>query len=242
MLMMCVFYCVDLVKFLYFASSAIFGVFGLFMLKRGIYGHRPGLRKAAFILFFILSGKAFLFDMRMVKQTLVCDMGFLFLPCSGGGMMLADFVGMGLFAVSAFVIYLFYCIYMPDRRAVRVQPDELSLRFWANLSLWCVIGMIVWLAVPWVGSLVVGEVPGIFLALPWYVFPLVNLGLLLNGFWKAESCDWEYRLEQKDKMRHLHNNWTARDTLWLNVFLYLIALAFSYVSHDVLSPREMAGG
>ena len=79
--------------------------------------------------------------------------------------------------------------------------------------------------------------PRVFTLVPWQDFAWGNLVLLLFGFWQSEGCAWNYDLRQKDKMQHLNDTWTPRDTLWLNVFLYIIAIALSWVSQDVLTVR-----
>ena len=119
----------------------------------------------------------------------------------------------------------------------QLRPEDVGLRFWANLSLFFVFAMIVWTLAPWVGSLTVGYVPKIFITLQWQHFAIANLLLLLVGFWKVESCNWQFDPKEKKENRSMQaaQSWTPRDTLWLNVFLYLITLALSYVAHDVLT-------
>lgn len=241
MLMLCWFYCIPFAKFFYFALSGLMFIIALFALKRGIYTHRPGLRQFAFILMFIAAFKTLMIDFRMQKQYILCDyLGSgrqnppLF-PCSGKGMMAADFVGMLLFVLASLFLFYLYKVYMPEKKRELLTPDQVHLHFWTNLSLGFVVVMICWLTAPWFGYLTVGHVPKIFLQIPWQNFAIGNLGLLLICFWKSESCVWTYSLTQKNKMQYLTNTWTARDTLWMNLFLYCIALGFSYISHDVLT-------
>jgi hypothetical protein len=235
-LMICFFYCVSFAKFLYFAVSGVLLVFALFMLKRGIYAHRPLLRKTAFGFMFLAAFKAFMIDVRLGGDYL-CT----YLPaCSARWRMALEFSGMALFIASGFLIFHFWRVYMPEKERELMPPEAVHLRFWANLSMWGVIAMAAWLAAPWLGFLTVGYVPRMFTVVNWQFFAFLNLGLLLLGFWKSESCAWNFRVGDKDKMRHLQSTWTPRDTLWLNVFLYLIALALSYVSHDVLTMHGQA--
>ena len=236
MLMLCVFYCVPLARFLYFASSGILFVLALFALKRGIYTHRPRLRLAAFCMMFLSVFKALMVDARLEKQDLLCHVVTLpYLSCTPQGFMTADFLGILLFISANVALLQAYRVHMPEKNITLVPPDKVHLRFWANIGLWGVVAMLCWLAAPWVGFLTVGSVPRIFTVVPWGDFALVNLALLLIGFWKAENCSWTYEVKHKDKLGHLTDTWTAKDTLYLNVFLYLIALALSYVSQDILA-------
>jgi uncharacterized membrane protein len=236
MLMLIWMYRVALAKFLYFASSGVLLVIGLFALKRGIYAHRPHLREFAFAMIFSAVFKTLMIDLRFVDEELLCadDPLIPVLPCSAGGVMALDFIGILLFVVAAFGIFYAYRMYMPEHKRELLQPDKIHLRFWANLNLWGIVGMLCWIAAPWFCFLTIGHLPRIFTRVPWQLFAWVNLGLLLFGFWLSEGCAWSYDLRQKDKMRHLNDTWTPRDTLWLNVFLYVIAVALSWVSQDVL--------
>lgn len=244
MLMIMWIYRVVFANFVYFASSGVLFVIGLFMLKRGVYSRRPALRQLAFGMIFVAVFKVTMLDVRFAKRYLICDFAgdadIPLLPCSARGMMTADFLGMLLFVLGALAIFQAYRVWMPDRKIELQRPDQVSLRFWANFSLWMVIAMLCWLAAPWLGFLTVGYVPRIFTAVPWQAFAVVNIALLLLGFWKSESCAWSFDILKKDKMRHLNETWTPRDTLWLNVFLYVIALALCYVSHDILTPAGPA--
>ena len=66
----------------------------------------------------------------------------------------------------------------------------------------------------------------------------MNFTLFLFGFWKAESCTWNYDVrKRKERGAHLNQTWTPRDTLWMTVFIYLLTLALSYVAHDILAPK-----
>lgn len=242
MLMLCWYYCIPFVIFLYFALSAVFFVFALFMLRRGTYMQRPKLRQAAFVFMFFALMKTLVFDVRIAaaQKYLLCRFlpeGTPVLTCSPRGGMLLELAGMVLFLAALAGLFQLYRVYMPPRRIAPLTPEDVRLRFWANLTLWALLVMIVWVAAPWVGFLTVGKVPAVFLALPWHWPPLVSFALLLYGFWRAEACRWVVDSKDKSKTRHLNNTWTPRDTLWLCAFLYLIALGLSYVSHDVLQVK-----
>lgn len=241
MLMIMWIYRVVFANFVFFASTGVIFVIGMFMLKRGVYSHRPTLRKWAHAMIFLAAFKAFMVDVRAAKEYVLCDLADLsLLPCTRGGLMAADFLGMLLFLGTAVLIVNSYRRNMSERKLANLTPDQVNLRFWANLSLWAIIAMICWLAAPWLGFLTVGHVPRLFTIVPWHFWALFNAALLLKGFWQSESCSWSYKVGQKDKMRHLNDNWTPRDTLWLNVFLYVIALALCYVSADILTPKYSA--
>jgi hypothetical protein len=256
MLMLIWIYRVALAKFLYFASSGVLLVIGMFMLKRGVYAHRPKLRTFAFGMIFAAVFKIFMLDLRFADEYLLCaghtvrqvaeQGGFdaeespilSFLPCSGQGTMILDFAGIVLFILAGLSVFHAYRVFMPEKDRNPLQPEQVHLRFWANLNLWGIVAMLCWLAAPWFCFLTVGFLPRVFTLVPWQDFALANLALLLFAFWKSEGCAWSYDIRKKDKMKHLNDTWTPRDTLWLNTFLYVIALALSWVSQDVLSPHH----
>lgn len=243
MLMMCWFYCVDLVWFLYYALGPIVLLCALFALKRGIANERKGLRQAAFLMMSGVAVKMFLADPLLrgasIKRKacelmpravqLGCDA-----PETTKGLSLIIFLGLVLFAVSAFAIWEAYKLYMPAKSLKRVTPDEIHLRFWSNLSFTMVVIMVCWQLAPWVGYLTVGCVPKMFILLTWQHLAVVNLGLLTVGFWKLESCVWQFKVAEKERMKYMHSQWTPKDTLWMTVFVFLVTLAMSYVAHDLM--------
>lgn len=243
MLMLCWFYCIPFAKFFYFSLSGIILVIAMFMLRRGIYRDRRKLRLWAFLLMFLSALKAFVVDLRITKQYLICDyapskkLDIAPFGCDRLGMMLADMLGLGIFLLVCIILLHFFRRHVNDVRKP-LTPDQVSLKFWVRLSSILLVGMIIWLSAPWVGYLTVGHVPAIFLSVPWQAFAIINLLLLINGFWRSECCIWNYDLKNRKDSKHLHDSWTPRDALWMNVFLYLIALALSYVAHDILSAHD----
>lgn len=240
MLMICWFYCIPFAKFLFFALSPILLIFAMFVLKRGTMNARRGLRQAAVFLMFAVAVKICLADIYFGKEYLLCETTLLggLTGCDGKGFRMLQFSGLVLLVISSLALFQFYRAIMPEKKVKSISPEQVQLRFWANLSLTAVLMMMVWQLAPWVGFLTVGSVPGIFTAVPWQHLALVGLGLILTGFWKSESCVWSYEKSRKEKMSHVHNSWTPRDTLWTTVFLYLITLALSYVAHDVLTGHH----
>lgn len=243
MLMLCWFYCIPFAKFLYFALSPILLVFSLFVLKRGVRTGRLGLRQWAFMLMFFSVFKLCIFDIRLGGQYLFCDLGVTLpmMGCSAKGVRIAEFFCLVLLLASSLVIFHFYRLYLPVRKPNPKTPEEVNLRLWANISMMSVMAMVVWTMAPWVGYLTIGRLPEIFKVVQWQHFAIVNLLLLLFGFWKSESCSWEKNVKVSARSRHTIKTWTPRDTLWLNVFLYLITLALSYVAHDVLTGHMPKG-
>jgi hypothetical protein len=222
--------------FAFFGATVLLLALGMFMLKRGVYTHRLPLRRVAFVFLFIGVFKACMLDVRVAKHYLICDSEILPLPCTPTALMAVDFAGMLAFLVACVLLFRAFALWLPERAIEPLSPEAAHVRLWANLSLWSIIATIVWLAAPWVGFLTVGSVPRIFTAVPWQAFAALNTALLLKGFWQAEGCAWR-RKEAGKKDRHLQQTWTARDTLWLNVFLYVLALMLCYVSADVLAVR-----
>lgn len=243
MLMMCWFYCVDLVWFLYYALGPIIFLSGMFALKRGIATQRPQLRQTAFIMMGTVLFKIFLFDAftrgHVIKAKLCTLLPALSpLGCKAedpaAGLNFIFVLGVALFAASCYALYEAYKMYMPDKKFKQVTPDEIHLRFWVNLTFCAVMVMVCWQLAPWVGYLTVGCVPKLFLRLTWQHLALLNLGLLTLGFWKLESCAWQFKVADKEKMKYMHHSWTPKDTLWMTVFVYLITIAMSYVAHDIM--------
>ena len=70
----------------------------------------------------------------------------------------------------------------------------------------------------------------------------ISLGLILTGFWKSESCSWSFDATGQKKQAYRNKTWTPRDTLWTATFVFLITLAMSYASHDVLSQGVKSAG
>lgn len=319
MLMLCWFYCIPFAKLLYFASAGIFVIFAFFMLRRGIYRDQPGLRQGAFLWMFVAAVKFFIFDIRMLKDKILCGgwLGMKAQACGAGGLyagapVMLEVAGIGALAAVSFVLFHFYRRCLPPTRKKLVAPEDTAMHRWANLSLIMVIAMAIWTMAPWVGYLTVGYVPKVFALVKWQYLAVINVAVLLVGFWEAERCNWNYQsslyeprrssgqrvaqdkrvprnLEERaafkaerDAQMHqaaqdrkqqpsaapaaaqpqktapaiaaknstprkpapaapdtrrpyMAKTWTSRDTLWLNVFLYLIALALSYVAHDILS-------
>ena len=102
--------------------------------------------------------------------------------------------------------------------------------------------LIFWLAAPWIGYLTVGHVPQLFMKVPWQHLAVLNVAVLLTGFWKLEDCVWVYDPKNKIRNGSQINVWTVKDTLWLSVALLAIALVFSYASNDVLSESIPSRG
>ena len=243
MLMICWFYCIPFAKFLYFAAGPLLFVYALFMLKRGIRGARPSLRQSAFILMFVALFKMCLFDVRMLKRDFFCTVSKTLYDafCNKEGMIFADMLGLVVLAASSFGLFYFYREFMNIKQPSFVPPDRENLREWVNITLWSLIIMVVWQIAPWVGYLTVGSVATIFVAVPWQGLAVFNLILLLICFWKVESVKWVRDAGQQNIKNtgnsHLGLTWTPKDTLWMNVFIYLITLALSYVAHDVLAAH-----
>lgn len=238
MLMMCWFYCIPFAKGLFFASGPLLILLATFVLKRGVRQARRNLRQLAFTLMFVAILKIFMIDLYLLRDMVPCGAGHFFANCSfkllqGGGLV--------ALAVSGFFLFNLYRSFAQDRPPSRLTPEQVNLFFWANLSISLVVLLILWLAAPWVGFLTVGHVPQLFMSVPWQHLALVDLAVILIGFWKLEDCIWTYDPSEKTRKKHQIHVWTAKDTLWVSVVLFLIALAFSYASSDVLSaamPEE----
>jgi len=234
MLMMCWFYCIPFAKGMFFGSSGLMILFSLFMLKRGIRQSRLPLRQGAFLLMFIALLKFFIADVYLLKDYILC--GSLFRSaCTTAGfntLMISSVIGLLL---SSLILFNFYRGFILEKKQPHITPAQVRLELWSNLSLTLVVSLIVWLAAPWVGYLTVGHVPALFMQVPWQHLAVLNLIVLLIGFWKLEDCSWIFRPAEKLQKEHITRVWTPRDTLWLSVILFLIAAAFSYISSDVLS-------
>lgn len=242
MIMLCWFYCIPFAKLLYFAIGPLLLIFSLFVLKRGIKSARSGLRQTSFFLMFFAFFKMCIFDVPMLKQYFLCDaLGEKVreAACSTMGMKLADIGGLVLLPIISFLLFHYYRIYMNIKVAELKTPEQVNLRFWANLTFIMIMTMVFWQLAPWAGYLTIGRTPALFVNIPWQWLAMTNVALLLIGFWKAESCPWvrsgESGRKNREKYVHLNQTWTPRDTLWVSTFIFLVTLALSYVSHDVLA-------
>jgi len=233
MLMMCWFYCIPFAKGFFFAFAPILFLFSLFVLKRGVRQSRPGLRQFAFLLILIAFLKLFTVDFYFLREPL-CEIKKFPFPCNAEGFKKFQVTGLVLLTVCSMVLFNSYRSFLHNRKRMDVTPAQVHLPFWSNLSISLVMMLIFWLAAPWAGYLTVGHVPKFFLQIPWQHLAVLNIFVLLVGFWKLEDCSWIYDPTKKTK-KHVVNVWTAKDTLWVSLILFLITLAFSYASNDVLS-------
>ncbi|MBU6474550.1 MAG: hypothetical protein KGQ70_01170 [Alphaproteobacteria bacterium] len=235
MLMLCWFYCIPFAKGLFFASGPMAFVLALFVLKRGVRQQRAGLRQLAFLLMFAALLKMALADVYFLRIDLLCA----FNQCHDGGFFrAAQAAGLAALVLGSFLLLFVYRGFARDRRQKPVTPEQVHLSFWANFGLVLVLVLLCWLAAPWAGYLTVGHIPAFFMRVPWQRLAMLDVAVLLVGFWKLEDC---HDPEERKKGNYRMNVWTAKDTLWVSVVLLLIGLALSYVSNDVLSmamPRE----
>lgn len=239
MLMMCWFYCIPLAKGLFLASGPLLILLSMFILKRGVRRSRLRLRQFSFFCFFIAFAKIFTVDAYLAREYLACR---LLSVCTSGGLKAVQGGALLLLVLVSFFLFNVYRNFAHEKPQKHYSPEQVNLPFWANFGVVLVVGLILWLAAPWVGFLTVGHVPQFFMALPWQNLALVTMAVLLTGFWKLEDCTWTYDSAQKDRKKHQASVWTAKDTLWVSVILFLIALAFSYASSDVLSTAMPAQG
>ncbi len=234
MLMMCWFYCVPFAKALFFAFSLLLVLFALFALKRGVCRARPGLRQLSFLLMFTALLKMCTVDVYLLREHLLCTIGSRW--CTATGFKMLQGGALVLLLVSSVLLFNIYRGFVRERRVREVMPEENHLFLWTNAGMSLVLLLILWLAAPWFGFLTVGHVPAFFMNVPWQYLAMLETAVLLVGFWKLEDCGWLYDPAATHKKRYETRVWTPKDTLNLSVMLFLIALAFSYVSSDVLSP------
>lgn len=241
MLMMCWFYCIPFAKGLFFASSFLLIIFSLFVLKRGIRQSRPWLRQAAFLLIFISVLKLFTVDIYLLRDQMLCDSRFFSSSCNAQGFKILQASGLAVLALCSLVLFNLYRNFIRERKRREITPEQNHLRFWSNFGMFLVMLLVLWLAAPWVGFLTVGHVPQLFMNVPWQHLAVLNTVVLLIGFWKLEDCSWLYNPAEKTRKKYLSRVWTPKDTLGLSVILFLITLAFSYASNDVLSTSQTHG-
>ncbi len=238
MLMLCWFYCIPLAKGFFFASGPMLLVLALFVLKRGVRQSRGGLRQTAFLFMFAALLKMTTVDVYFLRIYLLCR----FNQCHDSGFFkMVQSAGLAALVVGSFLLLYIYRGFAHDRRQKPITPEQAHLSFWANFALILVLMLVFWLAAPWVGYLTVGHVPAFFMRVPWQRLAELDVVVLLYGFWKLEDCTWLYDPEEHKKRGYRMNVWTAKDTLWVSVVLFMIALGLSYVSNDVLSmsmPRK----
>ena len=235
MLMMCWFYCVPFAKGLFFASSLLLLLFSVFALKRGVRQSRKTLRDIAFFLIFFAFLKIFIIDAYMMKEHLLCSTSFSPSFCTATGFKIFQMLSLVALVLCSFGLFNIYRHFINNKEQIEFTPEQVNLEFWANISVFLVIILILWLAAPWAGYLTIGYIPEFFINIPWQHLALLEISFLLIGFWKLEDCRWIYDPAKKSKKSHINRTWTPKDTLWLSFILFLITLAFSYASNDVLS-------
>jgi hypothetical protein len=233
MLMLCWFYCLPLAKFVYFALGFLLVIFAVFMLRRGIRQNRLYLRQTALFLMFVALFKVSIFDIRMLERDILCaaDQDF----CSRGYFMAFEAFGLLLLAGGSVFLFRLYKKFLQEKRQPLIRPEDVRLGMWSKAAIISVVIMAIWQLAPWAGFLTVGYVPQIFVVVPWSVMSLACLAIILTGFWKAESCSWDFDATGHRKQAFRDRSWTPRDTLWMAFFVYLITLALSYAGHDVLA-------
>ena len=114
MLMLCWFYCIPFMKMLYYASAPLLMVFALFVLKRGIYRARPGLRQTAFAILFFAAVKLWVFDLRDLDEHVVCVTGMKIVQvlCTPAGFKVIGIIGLlGLCGTSYLLFHFVYYKY-----------------------------------------------------------------------------------------------------------------------------------
>lgn len=235
MFMMCWFYCIPFMKGLFFAFGPLLIAFSLFVLKRGVRQSRPGLRQLAFMMMLLAVMKMFTVDIYLMRDVLPCGADRFLSICNTADFKKLQGAGLVLLAVCGFLLVNLYRNFANNKPQRIVTPDQARLSFWANLSISFVMLLIFWLAAPWAGFLTVGYVPDLFLQVPWQYLAFLNIVILLQGFWKLEDCGALHHSIDKNRRGYQSRVWTAKDTLWVSVVLFLIALALSYASNDVLS-------
>lgn len=241
MLMMCWFYCIPFAKGLFFALSLLLILFSLFALKRGVYQERFRLRQMAFILMFFAFVKIFTVDLYLLKDKLLCGRGeWSATACTTNGVKVLQAAGLGALVLCSVILFHFYRRFIYERQRKLRTPEQVHLRAWANISMVLVMILIFWLAAPWLGYLTVGHIPQVFMQVPWQHLALLTMMVLLIGFWKLEDCHPIH--EGSGKKKQVTQVWMAKDTLWLSVILFLIVLAFSYASNDILSGSSAQRG
>ena len=248
MLLLCAYYCIPAFKFLYFAAGPRILLCARFALKRGTRNQRRGLRLAAFIMMFFGSLKFFIIDVPMIKVDIreyACGLYKMpFLDCgldTSQSLKIIQFASLIAFAIVSVILMHYYKVCMPDSKPKDTTPQQVHLRFYANLAFNSILFLVAWQLAPWVGYLTVGCIPKIFESLKWQEIAIANLVLLVIGFWKLESCVWQYKVSEKERMKHMQSNWTPKDTLWTSVFMYILTMGLGYASHDIMTRSHTVG-
>ena len=235
MLPLCWFYCIPLGVFVFYALAPACYLMSFFVLKRGRRTANQSLRVWAIIMMLMAAIKVFLIDLRLLKKPLLCGIDAPFLPCTRLMMQVVDVLGLLALLVSSYFLFLLYQRVLPDPKHIpTITPEQNNLRFWANMAAGLSLLLIVWTLAPWIGYLTVGSVPDIFAQVPWQPIAVLGLVFLVIGFWKLEDCQWFYGGRDRRRLpSHANKMWTARDTLWTTVWVYLVTVALAYVTQDV---------
>ncbi len=219
MLMICWFYCVPFVYFLYYAIAPLLIFLSFFIFKRGICRNKITLRILALFFIFVSSIKIFVIDLQnWAENNQIFKILFF-----------------AAFVLSLFGIYRLFKIYGKNyiAKPIKKQSDK-ELRIWANTAMMATIILICWQLMPWVGYLIVGRAFEISTIISWHLIAIFNFVVLTVGFWLSEEYYWFYYKSKKGRRDGAARVWVPSDTLWLTLSLYLIAVAFGVMSDDVL--------
>lgn len=231
MLTICRYYCGPFLQWLLFASTGLILLYAAFIFKRGVRQGRVALRKKAFILIYIAVLKFLLMDSGFVADRLFCD--------NAAGV--CDASKIHIFKIGALValvpafasIYIMYKKYIDREVLARRSVKGMWIRFWANLSVFIVLGLTFWLVAPWVTYLIYGSVASYFFHSAWKLLVFIAYILILVTFWRYEDCSLSPQSEEDKDFNH--QTWIPRDTLWLSLAMLIITHGLLIVSLNFLT-------
>ena len=234
MLMLCYKYCIPFLHFMLYAMGPMLLLFCAFIFKRSIVQERSGLRRFSLALGMLVLCKIGLFDIVKLAPHMACT----YLPDAAGGCQRSVYdafiyMGYGL-SVSAFIAFLWtWQRFGPKFQPKIKEVSDHELRVWANagMTVTCVFTFLQ--MIPWISTLLTGEVPRFATLIPWKLLALVCFGLLLIGFWHNEDKHVKIK-SYRAAAKRTSEGWRPRDTLWMALILYIIMLALSFVIDDIL--------
>ncbi len=234
MLMLCYTYCIPFLQFMLYAIGPMLILYAAFIFKRSLVQERPKLRRFAIILVTLVLFKIGLFDFKQMAPPMACahfpDVSG---ECQRKIYDLIIYLGYGIALMGLLGMMWAWRKFGPDYKPEMRKVSDHELRVWANAGMMVTCIFTLLQAIPWVSTLLTGNVPHFATLIPWKLLALMCFGLLLIGFWHNEDKHVIIKSYRQDA-KHIKHGWRPGDTLWMALILYVITLMLSFVIDDIL--------
>lgn len=231
MFMVCWHYCMSFLIFLNLTFVPIFIGWGAYVMKRGLLRRRQFTRKKAVILWAIAGLKFAVIDISLVGRMMFCQP---FGECGVGvGWFLNVLVILCTISVGV-LIYKMWNRYVPDMPYQPPRTDPRQLALWTRAAALTVTGFVIWVAAPWISTLVMGRIPAFFLVVSWPFPAVMALVSLCISFWKLEDVQWLYS-STRSRRAEKKKVWIPKDTLWTLIFVYIFTVMLAFASSSMIN-------